>query len=62
MTIHGSVDLTERDFGNLLLWFRQFKKNRDLSREDLNTYSKIKALAISEKEQNDRFSRIGGVI
>ena len=57
--IHASVDLTVNDCKNILLWYElYFKKKNKPTQRDINTYTKIKALAISEKEEDDRYNRI----
>ena len=59
MTVHGMVGLTTKDFKNILLWYElYFKKKNKPTRADINTYTKIKAMAISEKEEDERFDRI----
>ena len=57
--IHASVDLTVKDCKNILLWYElYFKKKNKPTQADINTYTKMKALAISEKEEDDRYDRI----
>ena len=57
--IHAVVDLTVKDCKNILLWYElYFKKKNKPTQADMNTYTKIKAFAISEKEEDDRFSRL----
>ena len=57
--IHGSVGLTTKDCKNILLWYElYFKKKNKPTQRDINTYTKIKALAISEKEEDDRYNRV----
>ncbi len=57
--IHASVGLTVNDCKNILLWYElYFKKKNKPTQRDINTYTKIKALAISEKEEDDRYNRI----
>ncbi len=57
--IHAVVDLTVKDCKNILLWYElYFKKKNKPTQADINTYTKMKALAISEKEEDDRYSRI----
>ena len=57
--IHASVGLTVNDCKNILLWYElYFKKKNKPTQADINTYTKIKALAISEKEEDDRYNRI----
>ena len=57
--IHAVVDLTVRDCKNILLWYElYFKKKNKPTQADINTYTKMKALAISGKEEDDRFNRI----
>ena len=57
--IHAVVDLTVRDCKNILLWYElYFKKKNKPTQRDINTYTKIKALVISEKEEDDRYDRI----
>ena len=57
--IHAAVDLTVKDCKNILLWYElYFKKKNKPTQADMNTYTKIKAFAISEKEEDDRFSRL----
>ena len=57
--IHASVGLTVNDCKNILLWYElYFKKKNKPTQADINTYTKMKALAISEKEEDDRYSRI----
>ena len=57
--IHASVGLTVNDCKNILLWYELYckKKNKPTQR-DINTYTKIKALAISQKEEDDRYNRV----
>jgi hypothetical protein len=57
--IHASVGLTVKDCKNILLWYElYFKKKNKPTQADINTYTKMKALAISEKEEDDRYDRI----
>ncbi len=57
--IHAVVDLTVKDCKNILLWYElYFKKKNKPTQADINTYTKMKALAISGKEEDDRYSRI----
>ena len=57
--IHASVGLTVKDCKNILLWYElYFKKKNKPTQADINTYTKMKALAISEKEEDDRYNRI----
>ena len=57
--IHAMVDLTVKDCKNILLWYElYFKKKNKPTQADINTYTKMKALAISEKEEDDRYNRI----
>ena len=57
--IHAVVDLTVRDCKNILLWYElYFKKKNKPTQADINTYTKMKALAISGKEEDDRYNRI----
>ena len=57
--IHASVDLTVNDCKNILLWYElYFKKKNKPTRVDINTYTKIKAMAIAEKEDDEKFNRI----
>ena len=57
--IHAVIDLTVKDCKNILLWYElYFKKKNKPTQADMNTYTKIKAFAISEKEEDDRFSRL----
>ena len=57
--IHASVGLTVNDCKNILLWYElYFKKKNKPTQRDINTYTKIKALAISEKEEDDRYNRV----
>ena len=57
--IHASVGLTVNDCKNILLWYElYFKKKNKPTQRDINTYTKIKALAISQKEEDDRYNRI----
>ena len=57
--IHASVGLTVNDCKNILLWYElYFKKKNKPTQADINTYTKMKALAISEKEEDDRYDRI----
>ena len=57
--IHAVVDLTVKDCKNILLWYElHFKKKNKPTQADINTYTKMKALAISGKEEDDRYSRI----
>ena len=53
------VDLTVKDCKNILLWYElYFKKKNKPTQADINTYTKMKALAISGKEEDDRYNRI----
>ena len=57
--IHGMVNLTAKDLQTILLWYElYFKKKNKPTQADINTYTKMKALAISGKEEDDRYSRI----
>ena len=57
--IHGMVNLTTKDCKNILLWYElYFKKKNKPTQADINTYTKMKALAISGKEEDDRYNRI----
>ena len=57
--IHASVGLTVNDCKNILLWYElYFKKKNKPTQADINTYTKMKALAISEKEDDEKFDRI----
>ena len=57
--IHAVVDLTVKDCKNILLWYElYFKKKNKPTQADINTYTKMKALAISRKEEDDRYNRI----
>ena len=57
--IHAVVDLTVKDCKNILLWYElYFKKKNEPTQADINTYTKMKALAISGKEEDDRYNRI----
>ncbi len=57
--IHASVGLTVKDCKIILLWYElYFKKKNKPTQADINTYTKINALAISEKEEDDRYNRI----
>ena len=57
--IHAVVDLTVKDCKNILLWYELYlKKKNKPTQADINTYTKMKALAISGKEEDDRYSRI----
>lgn len=57
--IHGMIDLTIKDCQNILLWHElYFKKKNTPTQADINTYIKIKALAISEKDEHDKYNRI----
>ena len=57
--IHASVGLTVNDCKNILLWYElYFKKKNKPTQRDINTYTKIKALAISQKEEDDDRIRI----
>jgi len=57
--IHASVSLTVKDCKNILLWYElYFKKKNKPTQSDINSYIKIKAMAISEKEEDERFDRI----
>ena len=59
MTVHGMVGLTTKDFKNILLWYElYFKKKNKPTRADINTYTKIKAMAIAEKEDDEKYNRI----
>ena len=53
------VNLTTKDCKNILLWYElYFKKKNKPTQADINTYTKMKALAISGKEEDDRYNRI----
>ena len=53
------VDLTVKDCKNILLWYElYFKKKNKPTQADINTYTKMKALAISQKEEDDDRIRI----
>ncbi len=57
--IHGTVNLTVKDCKNILLWYElYFKKKNKPTQADINTYTKMKALAISGKEEDDKYNRI----
>ena len=57
--IHASVNLTVKDCKNILLWYElYFKKKNKPTRADINTYTKIKAMAISEREDDEKYDRI----
>ena len=57
--IHAVVDLTVKDCKNILLWYElYFKKKNKPTQADINTYTKMKALAISQKEEDDDRIRI----
>ena len=57
--IHAGVNLTVKDCKNILLWYElYFKKKNKPTQADINTYTKMKALAISGKEEDDRYDRI----
>ena len=51
--IHGMVNLTTKDLQTILLWYElYFKKKNKPTRADINTYTKIKAMAIAEREDD----------
>ena len=53
------VNLTTKDLQTILLWYElYFKKKNKPTQRDINTYTKMKALAISGKEEDDRYDRI----
>ena len=53
------VNLTTKDLQTILLWYElYFKKKNKATRVDINTYTKIKAMAIAEKEDDEKFNRI----
>ena len=53
------VNLTTKDLQTILLWYElYFKKKNKATRVDINTYTKIKAMAIAEKEDDEKFDRI----
>ncbi len=57
--IHAVVDLTVKDCKNILLWYElYFKKKNKPTQADINTWTKMKALAISGKEEDDKYNRI----
>ena len=57
--IHAVIDLTVRDCKNILLWYElYFKKKNKPTRADINTYTKIKAMAIAEKEDDEKYNRV----
>ena len=57
--IHGMVNLTTKDLQTILLLYElYFKKKNKPTRVDINTYTKIKAMAIAEKEDDEKYNRI----
>ena len=57
--IHGMIGLTTKDFKNILLWYElAFGKNNKPTQAYTNTYTKIKAMAISEKEDDEKYDRV----
>ena len=57
--IHGMVNLTTKDLHTILLWYElYFKKENKPTQVDINTYTKIKAMAIGEKEDDEKFDKI----
>ena len=57
--IHAVIDLTVRDCKNILLWYElYFKKKNKQTRADTNVYTKIKAMAIAEKEDDEKYDRL----
>ncbi len=53
------IELTLKDCKNILLWYELcFKRKNKPSQADINTLTKIKAFAISEKEDRERDKRI----
>ena len=56
--IHAMIDLTIKDFKNILLWYEIYSKNNRSTPADMDTYIKLQAMAISQKDEDDRFSRI----
>ena len=57
--IHGMVNLTTKDLQTILLWYElYFKKKNKPTRADTNVYTKIKAMAIAEKDDDEKYDRI----
>ena len=57
--IHGKVNLTTKDLQSILRWHElYFKKKNKPTRADITVYTKIKAMAIAEKEDDEKFDRI----
>ena len=57
--IHGIIDLSTKDCKNILLWYELYFKNKNKpTRADMNTYTKIKAMAIAGKEEDERYDSI----
>mgnify|MGYP006116674079 CR=1 FL=1 len=57
--IYAMIDLTLKDCKNILLWHElYFKKKNRPTQADIQTYIKVKAMAISENEDNDKYNRI----
>ncbi|MDC0171096.1 hypothetical protein OAJ04_04895 [Candidatus Nitrosopelagicus sp.] len=51
--------MTTKDFQAILLWYElHFKKKNKPTLADINTYTKIKAMAISEKEDDEKYNRV----
>ena len=58
----GSIELTNSDLDNILLWYhRAFHQKDDYSQSDKNTFTKLQAMLIIEQEEQDRCSRFGGL-
>ena len=55
------IGLTTKDFKNILLLYElAFGKNNKPTQAYANTYTKIKAMAISEKEEDEKYDRVSG--
>ena len=57
--IHGMVNLTTKDLHTIHLWYElYFKKKNKPTQVDINTYTKIKAMAIAEREDDEKYNRV----
>ena len=57
--IHGMVNLTTKDLQTILLSYElYFKKKNKPTGADINTYTKIKAMAIAEREDDEKYNRV----
>ena len=57
--IHGMVSLNTKDLQTILFLYElYFKKKNKPTRVDISVYTKIKAMAISEKEDDEKYNRV----